>query len=1050
MRLPIRPIMAALILLPMLASAQDQPKTWSWQKPHAKVLPTGDLQWAPQPFAYQADGEVRYIDFANGDDANPGTRAKPWKHHPWDPAATANAKNGGQADTFVFKRGVIYRGTLAGKGVGSAKIPVRLTADPNWGSGEAIIAGSEPLTDGWKRCDASSAPKGMPDPTKVWVRDLPDGDRPWTLWQATRKDGKLTSTRLKLARTPNWDEDDPEDLHADWWTWQRCGQRQLGKKNLNFGTDRQHLTFPQEAIDDAYVYSEWGPVMGTPVAREITRYDRKKNTIYFPGFWGGGAVGMFGKMRYYLENAPHFLDEPGEWWYADKGPHKGKLFVRLPDDANPNDAHLELGRAGTVIQLASGSRHVRISNLAFRWTNVGTPHLRPFTKWRDYACIRLVGSGSDLRVRHCSFKHVHRAVKLKAVGGEDVIDRVVIADNDIAHTRRGAIEIADGGKWRLRTPPRGELGEVKVLRNRLHRIGFRPPRGEHGHAVTVSFPETAEIAGNMLSRCYGAGLFVFGGKSSGYLGDVPLSRILIHHNRVVQPLLNTNDWGGIETWQGGPHYVFNNVSGNPNGYWNFARRRFGFAYYLDGSFKNYLFNNIAWGISSEKGPHGNTSAFQEIHSYQNTFFHNSAFRFVVGSRRQAPQAGRDLFVSNIWDDMGEWVFWHAKPPKDPDQANEAHVGKVGGHFAYHTGGYARNVFHRIGGNLAVFEATGRYLKTLDQLHSALRHRNALARDAGVMAKNPVFRDAEKHDFRPAKNSAAIGRGARVFVPWPLYATVAEWNFRINRADPNTLIDDHWYMRPYYDSRETYHHLPHVPLTARNVTAADYIDGPLESWTRGALRFNGKDQSARITHEQLTREITYTHKGKTHTVAGTDRISLDMAANSFTIEAYLRTANNAKRGSILAKAGQSAGYLLRVSNNGAPEIVLRAGEGRKVNIEGKPINDGKWHHLLVEVDRPTKIARIYVDGELTGRGSLADLTDGSLSNPADVLLGVGPGDDYFAGAIDFLRVSRGTLADAKTTIDELRAWQFAGPQFADFLGQPRPDGAGTAGAIQSAN
>jgi hypothetical protein len=553
----------------------------------------------------------------------------------------------------------------------------------------------------------------------------------------------------------------------------------------------------------------------------------------------------------------------------------------------------------------------------------------------------------------------------------------------------------------------------------------------------------------MLRRCYGAGLFVFGGKSSGYLGDVPLSRILIHHNRVVQPLLNSNDWGGIETWQGGPHYVYNNVSGNPNGYWNFARRRFGFAYYLDGSFKNYLFNNIAWGISSQKGPHGNTSAFQEIHSFQNTFFHNSAFRFVVGSRRQAPQAGRDLFAANIWDDMGEWVFWHAKPPKDPDQANEAHVGKVGGHFAYHTGGYTRNVFHRVGENLAVFEATGQALKTLDPFQKALEQRGALATDAGVMAEQSVFRDAEGHDFRPADGSAAIGRGAKVFVPWPLYATVAEWNFRVNRADPTQLIDDHWYMRPYYDSRETYHHMPHATLTAENVKAEDYITGDLESWTAGALSFNGKDQSARITHKTLTRDITYTHKGKTHTVPGEERISLDLASGSFTIEAYLRTAKGAKRGSILAKAGKSAGYLLRVSNNGAPELLLRAGVGKKVRIEGKPFNDGEWHHLLVEIDRPAKTARIYVDGGLSAEGSTAGLAGGSLSNTADVTVALGPGKDYFAGAIDFLRVSRGTLADAKTTIHELRAWQFAGPQFADFIGRERPDGAGDAGAIQSA-
>jgi hypothetical protein len=36
---------------------------------------------------------VRYIDYATGNDSNAGTsKASPWKHHPWDAAATGVAK----------------------------------------------------------------------------------------------------------------------------------------------------------------------------------------------------------------------------------------------------------------------------------------------------------------------------------------------------------------------------------------------------------------------------------------------------------------------------------------------------------------------------------------------------------------------------------------------------------------------------------------------------------------------------------------------------------------------------------------------------------------------------------------------------------------------------------------------------------------------------------------------------------------------------------------------------------------------------------------------
>ena len=54
----------------------------------------------------------------------------------------------------------------------------------------------------------------------------------------------------------------------------------------------------------------------------------------------------------------------------------------------------------------------------------------------------------------------------------------------------------------------------------------------------------------------------------------------------------------------------------------------------------------------------------------------------------------------------------------------------------------------------------------------------------------------------------------------------------------------------------------------------------------------------------------------------------------------------------------------------------------------------------------------------------------------------------AGGLEFMRIALGTLADARTDIDELYAWQFDGPFLRDFTGR-RPAGARRdAGAIES--
>jgi hypothetical protein len=66
---------------------------WSWQRPQSKVWATGDLEWAPQAFEFKASESIRYVDFETGADANDGlSKENLWKHHPWDPNATGQAK----------------------------------------------------------------------------------------------------------------------------------------------------------------------------------------------------------------------------------------------------------------------------------------------------------------------------------------------------------------------------------------------------------------------------------------------------------------------------------------------------------------------------------------------------------------------------------------------------------------------------------------------------------------------------------------------------------------------------------------------------------------------------------------------------------------------------------------------------------------------------------------------------------------------------------------------------------------------------------------------
>jgi hypothetical protein len=204
------------------AQTRASQTAYSWQQPHARVVADGplDLVWQPQPFRFQAGKSVRYIDYQNGSDNNDGkTAAKPWKHHPWDASAPASIRNQRGVDTFVFKRGVTYRGTLTAANSGAAGTPIRLTSNPAWGSGEAVISGAERVTGQWEVVNDLAA-HGLPAVAagKVWMTKLPAGTQPMLLW-VVGQDG--TRRRLPIAREPNWRVSDPYRLGSEWWRWQK-------------------------------------------------------------------------------------------------------------------------------------------------------------------------------------------------------------------------------------------------------------------------------------------------------------------------------------------------------------------------------------------------------------------------------------------------------------------------------------------------------------------------------------------------------------------------------------------------------------------------------------------------------------------------------------------------------------------------------------------------------------------------------------------------------------------------------------------------------------
>ncbi|MCX7886172.1 MAG: LamG domain-containing protein, partial [Verrucomicrobiae bacterium] len=920
----------------------------------------------------------------------------------------------------------------------------------------------------WRR---GATHKDIPEPNKVWWADLEFAPR--AVWMIER-DGRIR--RIPLARTPNWKVSNPDDVKSEWWSWDNP-RKPFGNtitnaqgKVMHLGIDTKHIRDkPEDYFKGAIIWAEFGWVMSAPYPTEVEMVDLKRHGLGFSGWTGGGTSGVIMRnMRYYLEDKPHYLDDPeGEFWFEKKGAG-GRLYLRLPGDADPNAAHIEAGR---WMNLVDGQKveHLHITGLTFRFTiphwsltagpwdfRTKPPELRPEM---HPGCVRVWGEGRDIRVANCRFEHVFFPIRIRAVAVGQRVDDVRIEDNEFCFTDDGILSVEDGSAWGY-AGLRGRLGDVRICRNRSLETGRRPSRYGTGTGINVCGARTVEIAGNIIERTYAQGINVHGAKRTGAWGDVPFTRILIHHNKVWESMLNCNDFGGIETWQGGPAYVFNNLSYNPLGYRHWGRHTgtdagFGHAYYLDGAFKNYHFNNIAWGRAKDPAsPVVNCSAFQEIISYQNTFFNNTVFNFYAGSRRQQPQAGRNKYLANIWHGIGKHVFRHADPAKAPADANAADAGASRERFALETNAYGQNIFYDFA-EMGVLEPSGRWLLTFDDFQAALKKHKSLLADLGFVSLTPPLRDPARGDFRPAHDSIAVDRGAKVFVPWALCGVVGEWHFYPRGDDPAHLIDEHWYMTDYHVDRDTYHERPTYPLKAVNVTAADYIQGALEDWINGALRFTAaKKQYAVLSNAEMMKPFTFSasklgrHEGRkleTSVVEGEALKNPQVHRSNFLIEIYFRTTPGHTR-CVLVQKMKDAGYSLVITDTGRLQFVVKSSAAAASVESTEAVNDGRWHHVIAEADRQSRTLTLYVDGrkDATAAG-VGDTV--SLANDGDLYVGGTPEGSWFDGAMDFLRIALGTLADAHTTIEELYTWQFDGPFLRDFAGR-KPTGARRdAGAIE---
>lgn len=382
--------------------------------------------------------------------------------------------------------------------------------------------------------------------------------------------------------------------------------------------------------------------------------------------------------------------------------------------------------------------------------------------------------------------------------------------------------------------------------------------------------------------------------------------------------------------------------------------------------------------------------------------------------------------------MTSILFRHADPKEGEPDPNASHYTQ-GGRFNYATLAYLNNVMYAIRGDFGVFEETGFTYKMMAPFVEALRRLRVEVAEVGVLAERSSLANPAERDFRPAANAASAGRGVQVFVPWGLSGVVGEWRFVRNNADPSQITDEHWYMTPMYRGRERYRTTPRYPLLVRGTEnpGAHFVQSGLDSWSpAAAIELDGRAMYLTVKHDTLT--------------VDPGQRTVDIGTGNLLIEAV--AVFRGRDGVLVEKRAGDVGYTLELVGG---RLRFSAGDGaERLVVTGPEVVGDAPRHVLVELDRTgtDRGVRMYVDGEAVAAEAVGRVPVGSLSNTSDFVVGGRADGGHLAATLDFMRVARGTLAEARTTIGELYAWQFDGPQYRDFAGNSRRANRNDAGAL----
>ncbi|TCN60119.1 DUF4983 domain-containing protein [Flavobacterium circumlabens] len=116
-------------------------------------------------------------------------------------------------------------------------------------------------------------------------------------------------------------------------------------------------------------------------------------------------------------------------------------------------------------------------------------------------------------------------------------------------------------------------------------------------------------------------------------------------------------------------------------------------------------------------------------------------------------------------------------------------------------------------------------------------------------------------------------------------------------------------------------------------------------------------------------------------ASTTNALYNFGTSSFTVECRVKTSGYSSDPSLVSNknwvSGKNRGFVICANTGGKWKVNIGDTQNR-VDISGGTINDGKWHHLTLVVDRTAKLVKTYQDGAFVGQAAIVS-SFGSLTS-----------------------------------------------------------------------